>query len=98
MTTAEASKPTPPNAHCFLWSLTSAGAVLAVLAVVRIAAPGLEGEHLAGRLLFSAVLATLASGLLARRSRGPWPWWQYPLVVAPVEVLLVVAEGVAGTS
>lgn len=94
----EARKATHPNEHWVLWSWASAGAALVVVAVVMLVSPAPEAGHVTGRLLSSAVLAALAAGLLARRSRRVWPWWRYPLVIAPVEILLVVAEGVAGSS
>jgi hypothetical protein len=93
MSTTEAAKPAPPNSHPFLRSLAVALVLvvsLVTLVGVMTSAGAVQLGHVTFDVLFPGLLAALITAMEARRSRKTWPWWRYPLYIAPITLVLAL--------
>lgn len=88
----------------FAVSFASAGGIVVFVLLTVLLTQGAPASanafgYVVGRLVTIAVLAALATGVLARMSPWRWRWWVFPAVVFIVGVLIsaLLSPTIAGS-
>lgn len=94
--------PARPNVHPFRRSFAAAGGMLLIALLLVTAGLGRPDSaesfgRIVGRLALPAIVAALVTGLIARRSRKPWSWWKYVMIVLLVSLAILILAAVGQT-